>query len=227
MRVDLFRDCPGYAEAARREEEIRVVPFLGLEERIAGLPVSPLTLRRLQWLTMVRSPFLYGLSAETLIEKPGIADDIILLLWIVSPQFKAGNERAKRRFYKTHGSVLKADAAKVIQEIIDYVDESFLDSGAGEKGATERSYYSTAAALVGFFAANYGLPLDAWENSIWRNLVRRLTGKPNVMDIPLKIAFQLVRVHQRSKNPDFKPTNRLTQAAVDAWMQAKQPPRLN
>lgn len=210
---------PGYAEAVRREEELRAVPFLGVGERVAGLPVAPLTLRRVQWLTLVRSPFLTRLTADVLLTKPDIADDIVLFLWIVSPGFEAGNDRAKKRFYKTHGEVMAAEALKVIQELLDYVAEAFLDAGCETlDDRNARSYYAEAAGLVVFFHHNFGLQIDVWENSRWRNLVRKLTGQPNVLDIPLRLAFQLVRAHQRSKNPEVTFYNRLSQPKIDAWL---------
>ena len=219
--VVLTRDCPGFAEAARREEELRAVPFLGLEERIAGLPVAPLTLRKIQWLTMTRSPFLASLPPDVLIEKPGIAVDILLFLWICSPQFQPGNEKAKARFYKTHAAVLNMEAAKVCREIFDYIDEAFLD--AGQDDGDQRSYYSTAASIVGYFHRSYGLQIDVWENHWARRLVRMLTGQPNILDIPLRIAFQLIRVQQRSANPEAQFTNRLSQPKVDDWMKSLNP----
>ena len=214
--VVLSRDCPGYAEAARREDELRSVPFLGLDERIAGLPASPLTLRRVQFLTMVRSPLLAKLDVSVLMDKPGIAEYIMVFLWIVSPKFKPGNTRAKKKFFKTHGSVLKMPAEAIIKEILEYVDEAFMD--AGESESEQRNYYSTAAAIVGFFSRNYGLQVDVWENSFVRNLIRKWSGQPNVLDIPLKIAFQLIRVHQKSSNPEATFQNRLSQPQIDNWI---------
>jgi len=216
--VEFHRDVPGYAEAARREEDIRAVPFLGLDERIAGLPAASLTLRRVQWLTMVRSPFLLKVGTSTLLDKPNLAADIILFLWIVSPKFEAGNERAKKRFYKSHGGVMKQDAVKVVTEILEYVEEAFLDAAERDRTDDPRSYYSTAAGLVGFFHQHYGLQVDVWENSWARRMARLLTGQPNVLDIPLKIAFQLIRVHQKSVNPEMLLHNRLTQPCVDKWL---------
>jgi hypothetical protein len=216
--VELHRDVPGYAEAARREEELRSVVFLGMDERIAGLPAAPLTLRKVQWLTMTCSPFLLRMDAAALLTKPDLAADIILFLWIVSPQFKAGDEKAKQKFYRATRPVMEMEAVKVIQEILDYIDEAFLDSGEGDGDGDQRSYYATAAAIVGFFHRSYHLQIDVWENGFWRNLVRRLTGQPNILDIPLKIAFQLIRVQQKSVNPEQKFTNRLSQPKIDAWL---------
>ena len=105
--VEFNRDCPGYLEAALREDLIRATPFLGIEERINGLPVMPLTLRMVQWLGMVRSPFLSKLPADVLITKPDIAADIMMFFWIVSPSFKIGNEKAKKRFYKMRDYLLE------------------------------------------------------------------------------------------------------------------------
>lgn len=214
-----MRDVPGYAEAARREDDLRAVPFLGLDERIAGLPAAPLTLRRVQWLTFCRSPFLLKLDADALLAKPAIAADILLFLWIVSPKFQAGNERARDRFFKSNRAVMKLDARQVIQDALDYVEEAFLDGGENQ-GEETRSYFSTAAAIVGFFHRHYGLQIDVWENSWARNLVRKLTGQPNVLDIPLRIAFQLIRVHQKHINPEAILHNRLTQPKVDEWLKA-------
>ena len=215
--VVLSRDCPGYAEAARREDEIRAVPFLGVDERIAGLTIAPLTLRRVQWLTMIRSPFLLNLPAETLVEKPDIAADIGAFLWIVSPEFKVESKRAKARFFKRKiPAVMKMNALKVIKEIREYVEEAFLDSGKSE--GEQRNYYSTAAAVVGFFHRNYGLQIDVWENNWARNIIRKLTGQPNILDVPLKIAFQLIRAHQKSVNPDTNFYNSLSQPKIDEWL---------
>lgn len=212
-----MQDVPGYAEAARREDDLRAVPFLGVEERLAGLPAAPLTLRRVQWLTFCRSPFLLKLDAEALMEKPDIAADIMLFLWIVSPQFQPGSERARNRFFVANRAVMKLDARKVIQDALDYVEEGFLDGGENS-GEESRSYYSTSAAIVGFFHRHYGLQIDVWENGWARNLVRKLTGQPNVLDIPLRIAFQLIRVHQKHINPEAILHNRLTQPKVDEWL---------
>jgi len=216
--VEFNRDCPGYLEAALREDLIRATPFLGLDERINGLPARPLTLRMVQMLGMVKSPFLTSLPADVLLTKPDITTDVMTFLWVVSPSFSIENKKAKSKFFKTYGKILQDEPKKVIQEIIDYVDEAFLDSGESNKEGDQRSYYSTAASVVGFFVRNYGLQIDVWENSFWRNIIRKLTGRPNAMDIPLKIAFQLIRVHQKHQNPETIFYNKLTQPKIDEWL---------
>jgi hypothetical protein len=216
--VEFNRDCPGYAEAARREDEIRALPFLGLDELICGLPAKPLTLRKVQWLSMVKSPFLSKLPAKSLIEKAQIADDVIMFLWIISPQFKPGNKKAQRKFVKTYKHLMDKNALEICEEIVEYVEESFLDSGESTNEGDQRSYYSATALIISFFHANYGMPIDVWENSLWRNLYRKITGQLNVFDVPLKIVFQLIRVHQKNQNPEMILHNRLSQPKLDEWL---------
>lgn len=225
-KISLHQDIPGYAQAALRENELRAVPFLGLPEHIGGVPAAPLTLRRVQWLTFCRSPFLLKLDAEALEAKPDIAADTLLFLWIVSPEFKPGNLRARDRFFDRHRHVLKLKALTVIQDALDYVQEAFLDAG-DDTPDYSRSYYSSAAAVVGFFHRHYGLPIDVWDNSWVRRLSRKLSGQPNALDIPLRIAFQLIRVHQKHVNPEQTFFNRLSQPAIDRYLAELNAPKTN
>ena len=211
--VDLFRDCPGYREAALRERELRDVPFLGLPEAVAGIECAPLTLRRVLWLQLTKSPFLYRVPVADLCEKPGITDDVVAFFWICAPEFSVGNNRQRAKFNRRIAPLLKCKMAEVITAIMEYLDESWMDAGSGK---STRSYYSAAASLTVFFAKNFGQPLDVWENSWWRNWMRRLTGKTNPLDIPLKIAWQFMRAHRSSIEPTtFE--NPLTDAAIFAW----------
>jgi hypothetical protein len=192
---------------------LRDVPFLGLGEIVAGIDCAPLTLRKVIWLQLTKSPFLYDIPAEDLIEKPNLTADIISFYWIVSKEFEAGNKRKRKQFDKRIKPLLKKDVSEVVKGIASFMDESWMDSGRGDGG---RSFYSTAASLTIFFAKNYGQSLDVWENSRWRRFVRVLTGKPNALDIPLKIGWQLMRAHRNASEPTtFE--NRLTDAAIAGW----------
>lgn len=211
--VDLFRDCPGYAEAARRERELRDVPFLGLGEIVAGIDCEPLTLRKVIWLQLTKSPFLYELPVEALRDKPGIASDTVNFFWICSKEFNPKSKRARAKFDRRIKPLIKKDFGEVAKGIAEYIDEAWMDAGRGSDG---RSFYSAAASLTVFFAKNFGQGFDVWENSKLRNFLRVITGKPNAMDIPLKIAWQLMRAHRNTTEPTtFE--NRLTDAAIDGW----------
>jgi hypothetical protein len=219
--VDLFRDCPGYAEAARREREIRDVPFLGQPETVAGIQCAPLTLRRVLWLQMVNSPTLADLNNEDviklLVEKHGLAQDLFLFYWIISPDFQAGNQRRQSRRMKQLKPLLEKPVKDVLAEVRDYMNESFMDTLGGDPSS--KSFYSSAAAIVAFFRKSYGLDCDVWENSWLRNLARKLTGRPNPLDIPLKIVWQLMRANRSGQDSEVIFENRLSDPAVKNWLQ--------
>lgn len=219
--VDLFRDCPGYAEMARREREIRDVPFLGLPETVAGLDCAPLTLRRLMWLQMVKSPFLTTATPEELLEKPNLATDIIGFFWITSPVFDPGNRRRRKQFDRTieKSRLLQKPAAEVVAEIKTYMAEAFMDA---EEGPQEKSFYSSAAGTTYLCHKLFGLEIDVWENGWLRRFWRAVTGKPNALDIPLKIIRQYVRAHRNSQNPTIF-TNRLSDTKVREWLYPQAP----
>ena len=207
-KVDFWQDVPGYAEAARRENELRDVPFLGQPERVAGVDCAPLTLRRVLWLQLTRSPFIYNLTFKQLATHPNLANEIIHFYWVCSPEFVAGNKRARKKFLKrTAKTLYRANLLRMTYQIRKYMTAAWLDAGEGER---KKSFYSSAAALTEFFAREYGLPADVWENSWWRNVIRRLTGQPNVLDVPLKIAWQLLRARRAARQPDVVFANRLS-----------------
>ena len=84
-------EVPGYREAVARENLIRVTACLNLTETICGFEVKALTPYHLRFLSLVNSPFLIeGMTAEELINKPGINDNIIGFLWVVSPFYQTG-----------------------------------------------------------------------------------------------------------------------------------------
>lgn len=195
-----FTDCPGFAEAARRERELRDIPWLGLPENVGGVLCAPLTLRRVLWLQLTKTPFMAEIPAEALAQKPGIENDIVSFFWIVSEKFVPGSKRHQRRWEKKNGpAIMRMEVLKAVQEIKTYLDEAFMDASDGP--GCDRSFYSNVAAIAVFFSKHFGLGIDAWENSWLRNLQRRLTGKPNPIDVPLRLYWQLQRAHINANNP--------------------------
>jgi hypothetical protein len=226
MWINFHRDIPGYAELARRENEIRTVPFLNLPEPVAGIDCAPLTLRRLMWLSLVQSPFLTEASAEELLQKPGIAGDVEKFFWICSPEFKAGGKLARRQFNRRMRRVglLQKKSDEIFAEIKIYMDEAMMDS---TRGGADKSYFAAAAAYGVFFSNHFALGIDLWENSLWRRITRHLTGKPNPMDIPIKIARQYMRAHSAAAGNSLD--NELSDGAIQRYLANlnKNVPRLN
>ena len=223
--VDFFADCPGFAEATRRENDLRSIPFLGQPEIICGLSVLPMTLRHVLWLDLARSPFLSRAPADVLCLKPGIENDITAFLWAVSPLFLPGKSRAatrrRRRFDRLYSTIMKQPIDAAVQAILDYVEEAWMDAGSSDPN--DRSYFSIAATVTASLSKNYGFAVDCWENSLWRRLTRRLTGKVNPLDVPLKIAFQYTRIARRWADAEYPLENRLSDPCIEAWLRSKQP----
>lgn len=208
-------DFPGYAEAVARERLIRATACLGGQELICGIDVMPLTSRHIRWLAFVNSPFLLrGVSLDELCAKPDIDRDIMLFLWLVSPLFKSGAIRRRNRFYKRSFKVIGKLAVNiVVKEIVDYIDEAYLD--AGQPSGEEKSYYAFEVSIVTSLHRTYGLPIDFWETGWLRNLVRCVTGKPSPLDVPLKIFWQLQKAERRHNDPDFPLSNASCKVLAD------------
>jgi hypothetical protein len=193
-------DCPGYAEAVARENLVRGAACLGLNEKICGLEVKPLTAYHVRWLVLVRSPFLLKVSAEVLANKPDILDDVMKFLWIVSPMFEPGvRERgwglgsgvwgtAKDKFNRTFAPILKQRIDTVCREILDYVDEAYID--AEEAGHRDKNYYEFEVSIANELHEHYGYRVDFWN---------AMPVEKNPIHVPLKLVFQFRKCRAQKK----------------------------
>ena len=94
-----FADCPGYAEAVAKENELRGGACLGINETICGCEVKPLNAAHIALLSLVRSPFLNMAAADiwqavkdSEERRAQLQCDILRFLWIVSPQYQQGSK---------------------------------------------------------------------------------------------------------------------------------------
>lgn len=155
-----------YDAAVRSEQEDRYLAFLGIE-RIAGIDVAPLTLQRLAWLNVARSPFIVGGTVDYAA--------IIQFLWFVSKDFTL-DESVKQAFLEQSLSVDLELAAK---DINDYIDRAFLDCVGGRpSGGIDKTLACTCATVCAQMA-DEPFRMD-WERC---------------MDVPLSVLFQLMRVN--------------------------------
>ncbi len=146
-----------YRAAVERETESRTLAFAGALEMVCGVPVRPITLQDVIVLDGAKSPFICG----------GIptAEDIILFLWLQSPDYSKSRWRLKR-FARKHRRLDYGDSCKAIFSI---VDEAFMDAPKGG-GPEQLPYYAWPAALVDMFASEYG-----WsEEAILKSPIKRL-----------------------------------------------------
>lgn len=162
------REIPGWREAVERENAVRDESFLGLTETLCGIEVLPLSAYHFLILEAVHSPFVCG----------GVPNevDIARFLWIVSPQFRPTTTRADRKLRdKFIRRLSNLDWEQSVKAITTYTEDAFQDS-PGSRGGSQASYWSWIAGLVDFIASAYG-----WTER-------------DIIDIPLKRAFQYVRL---------------------------------
>lgn len=175
---------PGYRDALDRESAIRDAAFIDLPESICGVQVKPLTIRLFITLDGIGSPFVRGAAVE--------AADVARFLWAVSPLYSATDTEARAKFVRQCRKIIGIDAADAIRA---YLDEAFMDAPASSESAGEQApFASWASSLVDFLANQY-----SWSED-------------EILDMPLKRAWQYVRRIQKRSNPSktlFNPSDKV------------------
>jgi hypothetical protein len=187
-------DFPGYAESAARERSIRRAACFGLNEQICRRDVRPLCAAHVSLLDLIRSPFLGGFTAEQLCapgdERPGLDRDILNFLWIISPMYVAGSlarahwwqrKTPRDRFNQVFAGVLGLPVFEVVSEILAYIEDSFIDAGAGDPG--QKHFFADEIAIALELSKYHGYRFDFWNPTC--------PPEKNPLLVPLKIVFQL------------------------------------
>ena len=196
-------DFPGYAEFVARENLIRGASCLGLNEKICGLEVLPINAAHVRLLALVRSPFMAAYPVKMLCDKPDILGDIMRFLWIVSPQYEQGartrahwwqRRTARDKFNAAFAPIMAMRLDKVIQEIMDYVEEAYIDSEDGDSG---KSYCAFEVSIAHELHKHYGYRVDFWNHP---------PKNQNPLLVPLKLVFQFRKL--RAKTEGIEIANR-------------------
>lgn len=193
----LEADFPGYAAAVAHENLVRGAACLGISSEICGLTIKPLTAFHVRQLGFARSPFLISdITLDALLAKQDILDDIMRFLWIVSPMWKQGaltrkhfwqRRSARDHFNKMFAPILKQPADKVCREILEFIEEAYLD--AGEASGTDKT----------FFAFEIGIAIELREFGFRADFWNSMPPEKNPVHVPLKIVFQLRKHRHYSK----------------------------
>lgn len=206
------KQIPGYVEAVERQDFIRDAAFLGLNETICGIEVSPMTFRHLLWLQTIQSPFVGAgvMGFETL--HLGVAAFFKTIAPFQKPSFMGGFDKMELiSFIKKVGRLQPGTAIKGVRE---FVSETFLDSpGGGEKIGV--SFYSSGAAAVNRICSKYG-----GQNP-------NPMIYPSAVDMPLKVVFQLLKCMKLDDNPKAILFNGLSDRAKSVWMNSQNKPEEN
>lgn len=113
---------------------------------------------------------LEGAGSSFLSKQPVTPEDIGVLLWILSPEYKAC-PKARDEFCK---KIAKLDIQKTLQDITQYFDLTFSDADTDE--SEKKVYASFVGYCIDLFAHEYGWTIDM------------------VMDMPMRRIYQLSSV---------------------------------
>jgi len=191
--VRTVNEIPGYQEAVAYESEKRQEAWLGLEPDLCGLPVAPLTLRKILYLNLAGNPFITGEGQATTYH-------VAEFLWVVSQTFQPAHLKARKRFFRR---IRKMEIPLAIEGIDDYLAAAFFDSDPGadtpQRSAPKVDWISNCIHL---FASNYG-----WSAE-------------RVLDLPYRQITQLNRC-LRAQDPDTYKTlwNPHSDAVSAEWLE--------
>lgn len=186
-RVQHPSQIPGYSTINARAAEVRSIAFQDVPESIGPFTVLPLTLRHYRLLWMLGSPFLPPFREPT-------GEELVVFLWLLSPDFAPDNHRGRRRharacrclldsdlpWFKTDRALIKwnkklKDAAAVRAPLVklarEYMDEAMIDRppAGGQVGP---EFYCDEVSIIASMAREYG-----WSETA-------------ILDMPLKRIFQ-------------------------------------
>jgi hypothetical protein len=165
------KELSEHEAALESERRDRAVALLGLPELIAGIRVSPLTPRRLEWLRAFSNPFICGGA-------PSPAA-ILQFLWFVSPDFSFETSEEKRLAFIAQRAELDYPEAREGIEV--YLDRAFLDA---PNGSEKVSYYAPTVGL--YHTLNEYYPHAGWSLEA-------------VLNTPLSIIYQLIKAGDKAR----------------------------
>lgn len=184
-----FHFIEGYADAERRQEQLRDAAYLNLPLSLCGLPCAPLTPLRFAVLIHSRSPFVCGGFP--------LPENVAQFLWVMSPGFSYTDTAARDSFVESIAAGVDYESA--VKEITGFIEGELLDAPPSDKSHGD-SFYSWLASLVDAFGHEYG-----WT-------------REHILDEPMAVLFQqlkIIAVRNGDKGPQF---NRLTDEVRDKWL---------
>lgn len=159
-----FAQIPGYAEAQKREQENRDLAFCDWPVPLCGLSVKQFTYMHLLILGNCENSFVSGRAHD--------AEDVAFFLWVVSPDYRPNNIKARDNFCR--GIAKKVKFLGACAEIEEYLVRAFQDAPGGVVGSS-KNYTSFVAPMCDLFSREYG-----WDDQ-------------QVLNKPVARLFQLLR----------------------------------
>jgi hypothetical protein len=172
------------------------------------LKVKPLTWRHLLWLDIYQNAFLTSLTPDQLLQVNDIHLHVARFMWVLSPRWKPYSKFAHWRFNRLYKKTLygrKNNTAEIVSAIHQFFEESIFDLKSESRGPQRKSYYSNATACAHALC------------HLYPSLSPDPTAPNAVIDLPLKIAGQLLRAHAKFENPKALLNNR-TDVLEQNWL---------
>lgn len=195
-------EIPGFREAVARERKLRDRAFLGGNEIVCGVVVRQLSLRTLIMLEHAENGFVIPYKYDTGLE---LISHAMQVLWFsrvewtppeVKPYSFWSTFRESVKQHRFQRNLLRTrKPLQIIDEVQEWIDESFFDSPAGVSTPIyQPSYVSYPAHVVDLFA-------DA----------RLPFSYDDVMDMPLKRLWQHWRLaaHRVYSRPLTNPSDKI------------------
>lgn len=179
-------------EALAREKNARDAAWADVRPRIGGREFLPLTIRHYLALDAVDSPFIRGGVMPT-------PEQLCQFLWVIAPEFSP-DPGAMLNFAKAIGG-LPFEAT--VKECFELVEVTFMDAPQGDSGSgSGPSFVSWVASIVDALGSEYG----------WKHF--------EVLDMPLRQVFQLLRAIRRRHDPKAILFNALSDKARLDWLES-------
>lgn len=198
-------EIPGYKEAVDRERILRAEAFLGLPTRLGVFDVRPMNLEDMSALLILQNTVLCKPCPD--------AEDVAIFIRRLSPTYTNGSflyrlwfdlrfrrlyvvpsapifktKRAVARYVKNAKATLER-SQKLVGQVREFIDETFLDAPTGQAGGTDKDYFSDAAFICAKFGREFG-----WSEA-------------DTMSKPLRRVFQYLKeikwTNSEGKNPSL------------------------
>lgn len=202
-------EIPGYADALRREHEIRTSAFLGANEVVCGVEVRPLSLRTLVRLEVAMNGFVVPCRFDD--DSEAIAH-ALQVIWFCRPKFDATFGVGSRFGMFRSGIEIQTfilrttlvhwrDRLKIAHEVKAWIRDAFMDAPKGDGSQfSRRQSFATYPAHIIDTLHGYGIKATMDE----------------IMDMPLKRLWQHWRVAVKRENPKYPLVNPSDEIAVAA-----------
>lgn len=201
-------EIPGYADAVRREDELRRRAWVNPWREICGVRVRPLTLRDMESLAELRNGFFLPWKFDSDEEYLGHCAQVVWWLSALPKPTEGDSWLRRRRVLRAKDALVRklfADRARLAQEVPEFIGEQFFDSLRGSSGAVSGTPIAANPAYVADTLAAAGYRLHPDE----------------VMALPLPQLWQLLRVATRRMTGQTPP-NPSDKVATDYLAQLQQ-----